>query len=237
MPTAQRILALARRELGTVESPPGSNQVKYNQSYYGRPVSGDAYPWCVTFLWWLFREAGASELFYAGGKTASCGTLRSWSRRQGQFASEGFRPGDLVFYRFSGSGGPQHVGIVESVRPDGRIVSIEGNTGAGNDANGGAVQRRVRPPRLAMGAFRPRYEEEEKPMLYAHLTDVPEAFRPAIEALLRANILRGDGSGGSALASRIDLTPEQVRTLVLVYRGGGFDRALRKAGLAPAVLE
>ena len=236
MASAQELLTLARRELGTVESPPGSNQVKYNTAYYGSPVSGAAYPWCVTFLWWLFRERDASALFYAGGKTASCGTLRSWARRQGQLVEGAFRPGDIVFYRFSGSGGPQHAGIVESVRPDGRIVSLEGNTGAGNDANGGAVQRRVRAPGLAMGAFRPRYQEEGS-MTYAYLSDVPEGFRDAIEKLMRAGILLGDGGDRAGTGSRIDLTAEQVRTLVLVYRGGGFDRRLRQAGLTPAVPE
>ena len=38
--TAETILALARKELGTAESPAGSNHVKYNTAYYGREVSG-----------------------------------------------------------------------------------------------------------------------------------------------------------------------------------------------------
>ena len=36
-------------------------------------------------------------------------------------------------------------------------MTIEGNTGTGNDANGGAVQRRRRKPGLVTGACRPRY--------------------------------------------------------------------------------
>ena len=54
----QTLLELARGELGTRESPAGSNRVKYNTAYYGREVSGAAYPWCCVFIWWLFREAG-----------------------------------------------------------------------------------------------------------------------------------------------------------------------------------
>ena len=69
-------------------------------------------------------------------------------------------------------------------------------------------------------------------------TDGPAAMdgdiRPAVDALLRAAILRGDGASGPQ-GSRIDLSREQLRTLTLVYRGGGFDRALKKAGLPPAV--
>ncbi|MEG2176834.1 MAG: hypothetical protein RRY97_08170 [Oscillibacter sp.] len=71
----KRLLELARQELGTCEQPAGSNQVKYNSAYYGREVSGPAYPWCCAFLWWLFQEAGLAALFYSGGKTASCGAL------------------------------------------------------------------------------------------------------------------------------------------------------------------
>ena len=175
MASASDLLTLARRELGVTEDPKGSNRVKYNTAYYGWEVSGDSYPWCCVFLWWLFREAGASELFYGGGKTASCGTLASYARRNGMFVSGNYRPGDLVFLRFSGTA-IQHIGIVESAEADGTLVTIEGNTGTGNDANGGAVLRRRRLPRYAAGACRPRYEEE---------TVTQQQFNEMMEAWLR----------------------------------------------------
>ena len=81
--TAETILALARKELGTAESPAGSNHVKYNTAYYGREVSGGAYPWCCVFLWWLFQTAGAPELFYGGGRTASCSALMTYAKSHG----------------------------------------------------------------------------------------------------------------------------------------------------------
>ena len=159
MASAGDLLALARRELAVTEDPKGSNRVKYNTAYYGWEVSGDSYPWCCVFLWWLFREAGAPELFYGGGKTASCGTLASYARRNGMFVSGNYRPGDLVFLRFRGTA-IEHIGIVEKTEADGTLVTIEGNTGTGNNTNGGAVLRRRRPLRYAAGAYRPRYEEE-----------------------------------------------------------------------------
>lgn len=159
MAAASEVLELARRELGTREEPYGSNRVKYNTDYYGREVSGGAYPWCCVFLWWLFRKAEAAELFYDGDRTASCGTLMAWARGKGRLVTAEYLPGDLVFLRFSGSGGPQHVGIVETVGRE-ALVTIEGNTGVGNDANGGQVQRRERPYRYVLGAYRPAYEEE-----------------------------------------------------------------------------
>ena len=64
---AEKVLALARAQIGVTEQPAGSNRVKYNTAYYGREVSGAGYPWCCTFVWWLFRQAGAEKLFYGGG--------------------------------------------------------------------------------------------------------------------------------------------------------------------------
>ncbi|WP_294855567.1 CHAP domain-containing protein [uncultured Oscillibacter sp.] len=160
MTGAEKLLTVARRELGTKESPAGSNQVKYNTAYYGRETSGDSYPWCCVFLWWCFREAGLSGLFYGGGKTASSGALANWARKNGRFAEKNYQPGDLVFFQFSGTV-IEHMGVVERVNTDGSLVTIEGNTGTLSDANGGEVQRRTRAARYAVGALRPEYEEEK----------------------------------------------------------------------------
>lgn len=159
MASSEDLLALARGEIGTKELPKGSNCVKYNTAYYGCEVSGEAYPWCCVFLWWLFQSCGAAELFYGGSRTASCGTLMDYARRNGRLVTTDYQPGDLVFFRFSGRGGPQHVGILEAVRSGG-LVTIEGNTGTGSDTNGGQVQRRIRARRFVLGAYRPDYEEE-----------------------------------------------------------------------------
>lgn len=165
MPRASELLALARAELGVRESPAGSNNVKYNTAYYGREVRDTAeakYPWCVVFQWWLFRQDGAADLFYGGGRTASCSALLGYAKSHGLFVSGDYRPGDLVFLRFSRTRtSPEHIGMVQEVRSNGDLVTIEGNTGVGSDANGGQVQQRVRPAWQALGGYRPAYEEEE----------------------------------------------------------------------------
>ena len=38
--------------------------------------------WCAVFVWWVFREAGAPELYYGGGETAYCPTLMSFHKKQ-----------------------------------------------------------------------------------------------------------------------------------------------------------
>ena len=163
--TASKVLAVAAAQLGTKESPAGSNRVKYNTAYYGREVSGDAYPWCCVFQWWLFQEAGAPDLFYGGCKTASCTPLYQCYRQCGQTVStQDARPGDLIFFTFSEKDKQQgirnHVGICVD-NETGYITTIDGNTGTTNEANGGAVMRRKRAWSYVTGVARPRYEEEQ----------------------------------------------------------------------------
>lgn len=156
--TAEKILEIARGEIGEREFPPNSNKIKYNTVYYGREVSGSNYAWCAVFVWWCFREAGAPELFYGGGKTAYCPTLKNYHKKQ---AVKGdYQPGDVIFFNFSGKTNAAHVGICESF--DGTyITTIDGNTGTGNEANGGAVMRRKRSKKYIVGAYRPAYEEDK----------------------------------------------------------------------------
>ena len=78
-------------------------------------------------------------------------------------------------------------------------------------------------------------KKEDKNVTYPYLKDVPEKFRPIIEKLMTAGIVQGDGSDPNGNGDFIDLTHEQVRTLVFVYRGGGFDRKLAAKGLPTSV--
>ena len=151
--TRDAVLAIAAWQVGVLESPAGSNRVKYNTAYYGREVSGAAYPWCMAFVWWVFREAGFNLK-----KTASCTALADAYRQAGQWVTSGYKPGDVVMFDFSGrKKKTEHTGILESIDKDGNLITIEGNTGTGNDANGGAVMRRTRNPKYVTGACRPGY--------------------------------------------------------------------------------
>jgi hypothetical protein len=145
----EKIIKLAKSQVGIKESPKGSNSVKYNTAYYGKPVSGSAYPWCCAFIWWLFKECGASDLFYGGKKTASCTTLMSYYIKKGQF-SQIPRVGSLAFFQFDRDPQSEHIGIVTAVTSSG-VVTIEGNTSVGNDSNGGEVMERTRKKSLILG--------------------------------------------------------------------------------------
>ena len=229
MAGSKDLLDLARGEIGYCEAPAGSNRTKYG-AWYG--LNGQ--PWCMIFLQWLFSQAGAADLLPA--KTASCGALMRAAQSAGLWVTSGYKAGDVVIYDFPGGAATDHCGIVEAAEAE-TLTAIEGNTAVGNDSNGGAVMRRSRFLRLVVGAVRPRYEEEEEETVvrYTQLSDIPDKFRPVIEALMNADIIQGDGSDPAGNGDVIDLSHDQVRTLVFAYRGGAFDARLKAAGLKPAV--
>lgn len=209
MATAKALLDITRRELGACEVPMNSNNVKYNTAYYGREVYdglwGTKFPWCVVFVWWCFQQAGAAELFYGGGKTASCTALRDWAKQNGQWVTGGYRPGDVVIYDWHDDGKPDHCGIIETVGGS-TVVAIEGNTAIGNDSNGGEVMRRTRTLSDIMGAVRPAYEEEP-------MDNTPSpAHKAAVEWAIANGILQG-GTDGDLLLSE-PVTRQQMCTFL-----------------------
>jgi hypothetical protein len=148
-----RAVALARAvgELGTTESPSGSNLNPYG-AWYG--VNGE--PWCAMFVTWSF-ETGAASIgkdspsFVRGSRYAYCPYIVA-DARAGRYGlrtveASDVIPGDVVVYDWSGGadGVYDHVGIFEKwVDVGSTFYAIEGNTSATDNSNGGAVQRRTR---------------------------------------------------------------------------------------------
>jgi hypothetical protein len=214
------------------EAPPDSNNVPFNTRYYGHAVSGSSYPWCCAFQWCLFQDIGAPELFYGGGKTASCTTLYNYYRKRGQtLALSQLKPGDLVFFNFDGNALiMNHIGICESAG-GGSVTTIDGNTGTTSEANGGEVMRRKRALKYVGGAARPAYYEkqEEETVTYDEFkafmnqyleeraqvaaSDWSAAERAKVEA---AGIIKGGtGTGYKSFVTREELAVVQARALKL----------------------
>ena len=126
-PTRTGLLNVARAQVGVGENPDGSNNVKYNTWYYGRAVSGDAYPWCAVFVSWVAKEAGVMGT--AIPKYASCRRGVAWFKEQGRWQGKTYTPapGDIIFYDWDLDGSSDHTGIVEYVDGSG-IHTIEGNS-------------------------------------------------------------------------------------------------------------
>ncbi len=158
---ASKIVAKAKSFIGVKESPPNSNNVIFNRNYYGRTVRGAAYPWCVVFIWDVFRLCGASQLFFDGNKTAYCPTLENWGKKEGLLVKkDSGEAGDIILFDFNKRGIATHVGIVEKRNSDGSYITIEGNTSFANNVNGGAVMGRVRRQSVVRCIIRPRYLKE-----------------------------------------------------------------------------
>ena len=139
--SGSEIVRIAESQLGTAESPPGSNCNPY----------GPCEQWCSLFVAWVWKKAGVP----LHGSTATygySGTIYEWAKAHegGPLAvtapddpplstpeANGARvlppsatpaPGDAVFYG-SGPTASDHVGIVERVFPGGQITTIDGNFG------------------------------------------------------------------------------------------------------------
>lgn len=162
MATAKDVMSVAERYIGVKESPPNSNKVVFNTDYYGSAVSGSAYPWCCSFVWDVFRIAGASKLFYDGKKTAYCPTVANWGKSAHLTVpiSQG-RYGDIVLFDWGKDGVADHIGFIVKRYSDGSYLTIEGNTAVGNDSNGGEVMYRTRYQYQICEIIRPKYSEVE----------------------------------------------------------------------------
>jgi hypothetical protein len=155
--TAARILDVARSQLGTVQAPNGANP-------YGAAYGMDRVAWCMQFVWWCFRQAGASDLC---PRTAYTPTAAAFYQQRGR-ADRSPRPGSLVFFDWPGDGVDRisHVGLVEAVNPDGSLTTIEGNTTSGNAGDqrmGGGVWRRRRSTSAVIVYGHPAYADQAGP--------------------------------------------------------------------------
>jgi CHAP domain-containing protein len=121
----QRALAAAQAEVGVAEQPPGSNDGPRIAEYRAATAGSGVGPWCAYFTSWAAAQSGA-PLGEAGQGFGSVDALYGWAQRTGRAIPAGPgvapSPGDLIVW------GGRHIGIVESVDPDGSIHTIEGNS-------------------------------------------------------------------------------------------------------------
>src|SRR4051794_43154 len=122
-PAGLAALNIAKAEVGVAEQPPGSNDspriAQFRQATAGSGVG----PWCAYFVSWAAREAG-TPLGEQGQGFGRVDDVWAWAQRAGKAQPASAGPpqaGDLIVW-------DEHIGIVESVLPDGRIQTVEGNS-------------------------------------------------------------------------------------------------------------
>lgn len=158
--TAREMLATAAQYLGTTGRP---NVL--TRRYAAR--HGDEYmraPWCNISITEWARQSGNGRAVLPDGDRAYTvwhaedgRELGRWYPGTATAIRDHAEPGAIVFFDWDGSntiGRIDHVGIVERNLGDGRVATIEGNTGD-------ACKRRVRGSSVIAGFWNPPYEEED----------------------------------------------------------------------------
>lgn len=150
------ILNVAASQIGTTERPNGAT--KYGR-FYGKTLGYGTYfiraPWCAMFTVWCAYESALQRFI---PRSASTIEQAKWFQARDRWGTEP-RPGALAFFdwQMAGPGAPvgviDHVGFVEGIHSDRRIVTLEGNTS-------NQVARRFRSRNLIVGYGYPNYPTE-----------------------------------------------------------------------------
>src|SRR4051812_23031933 len=117
---AQGMLQAASAEVGQTEQPPGSNDSPRIAEYRSATAGSGVGPWCAYFASWAARQSGM-PLGEQGQGFGSVGAVWDWAQRTGRTSAQA-APGELIVW------GGRHIGIVESVDPNGTVHTIEGNS-------------------------------------------------------------------------------------------------------------
>jgi CHAP domain-containing protein len=160
----KQLIEVARSQVGTARAP--VNKVKYNNSYYGHPVSGEEFKWCVVFIWWCMQKCHVPMSIFP--KNSNVFATRDWYKARDRFFGPTTMPkmGDLVIYKFS------HIGLVAQLLPDDQLLTIEGNW----DDAVRKVIRRLDDSDIE-GYCRPAYHLMEADMTKDELLDALESPR------------------------------------------------------------
>jgi hypothetical protein len=143
----QLALGEATTHVGVKENPPESNRTPFGE-WFGV----DGVKWCNVFVSYCFGVGAGYTI--CEGFTGRPGvyprgctyvpTTEAWLRATNMWVGRTTPlPGDIAIFNWDG-GEPDHIGIVEEDLGGGRFTTIEGNTGATSQSDGGAVLRCTR---------------------------------------------------------------------------------------------
>ena len=134
-----KIVEIATKEIGVVESPKNSNKTKY-----GKWFGFDGVAWCGMFVSWCYAQAGTPlpNIGFLKG-FAGCQTAVAYFKKNNKITKEP-KAGDIVFFDWNNDGRFDHTGIFVKWIDKNTFESIEGNTSLTNQSNGGQVMLRKR---------------------------------------------------------------------------------------------
>jgi hypothetical protein len=142
-----RVMEIARNEIGTREEPKGSNWGPRVSQYLQSVGIRSPAAWCAAFVHWVFGCA-LPPVKNPLPKTGRCSLIHRWAREQKRIVKpENAEPGDLVLFWFPSLNRAAHIAIVGRVQflADGPICwTVEGNTNDEGSREGYEVARRRR---------------------------------------------------------------------------------------------
>lgn len=101
-------------------------------------------------------------------KTDSCPTMYKQAAKKKMTVSWGnHKFGDIILFDFNKNGTADHIGIVID-KTGSTVRTIEGNTGSGNNTNGGQVQIRSRAKSTTKCFVRPKYTKNITPAMVVY---------------------------------------------------------------------
>ena len=168
MSKASEIVAIALAQIGYKEKAsnknlddPAANAGSANWTKYARDLASAGYyngnkngfAWCDVFVDWCFfkaygKDEGQRIQCQTGPYGAGCTYSMQYYQQKGR-CDKNPKVGDQIFFRYSGSNGADHTGIVVEVSSS-QIVTVEGNSGnqvkKNTYARNYSLYHRLRPP-------------------------------------------------------------------------------------------
>lgn len=142
--TAEMVVQTALSQVGTKEKPKNSNNVKYNTWFYGREVSGSAYPWCMVFVCWCFAHVGAAKEGKGKYKGTFPDLVQHGREKIVQVALELSYPSGTPSSKYKygvGKPKPEYKRALNKVYPDRSSWSAQCRAGASCDVGAGTILR------------------------------------------------------------------------------------------------
>jgi hypothetical protein len=147
-PPGVEALAWMAARLGMKENPPDSNRCPITAEF------GLIGAWCMMTVSLAFKHGAGIILgdqtpppwgYWSDRGFAYVPAFEAWGKTRGYWLGRTTPARGLVAcYDWNGDNLPDHVGIVEKYVGGGQFNALEGNTGLGNDSNGGELMRRRR---------------------------------------------------------------------------------------------
>ncbi len=137
-----QLLSVAHSQIGVIETPGQANRGLQVDEYLRaagiRNPAGNrpaGYAWCQAFIYWCFEQA-TNTIGRSNPSPKTAGVLSHWreapptvtriSRAAALTQPAAVSAGQLMVFDYGAGLG--HIAVVESVYPDGRVATVEGNT-------------------------------------------------------------------------------------------------------------